>query len=170
MATKKPSAAQIAARKLFAQRAKAGYFGKPAAKKRHRNPASGKNHDVGASGVDMEEEYDANPLRRSGHSRNANNLGRSGHSRNANNLARSRSGPAYSRVDPRGSGERPKPRRRNPVSDHAVPPSAFWIFRIKASGERGALVGIITKKDEAVKFARDYASDHKVQVGIVGRK
>lgn len=170
MATKKPSAAQIAARKLFAARAKAGAFGRPAAKKRKRNPASGKDHDIGEPAwTDTDEELFRNPVARSGHSRNANNLGRSGHSRNANNLSRSRSGPAYSRIDPRESGERVK-RKVNPDPNAAIPPTAFWIHRVKANGERGLLVAIITQKPDALKFAREYADDHKTQVAVVGRK
>lgn len=162
MAKKKPSAAQVAARKLFAARAKAGAFG------RKRNPASGKDHDIGFEEWDDSGEVNRNPVARSGHSRNANNLGRSGHSRNANSLARSRSGPYSSFIDL--AHERAKPVKRNPSSPASRAPSCFYVHRIKATGERGLLIGAFPKKTDAVTFARDYADANKVQVGIVGKK
>lgn len=67
------------------------------------------------------------------------------------------------------------PAKRIPAASRAInpasrAPSAYYVHRIKTTGERGLLVAIFTKKSEAVQFATDYASTHNVQVGIVGKK
>lgn len=168
MATKrKPSAAQIAARKLFAQRAKAGIFtGKP---RRKRNPSSGRSAQEYAPGwTDSDEERNRNPkARRKG-------------------VGRSRSGPypsaAWNDTDQeniRASVTKRNPvarmkviaRKRNPDAGASSAPSAFKIYRADRDGRpHGTSIASAASKADAVSIARHLADGKRRALVIVGKK
>lgn len=177
-----PSAAQIAARKTFADMARSGAF-KKGATKRKTNPApkrAAPKRDSGAEIIGRQiawlvgqgwtfAQAQAMALRLYGAKPTPATL------KKAQALAREALNyPDPLRVTKRGvvrtnpvKRVAPPKRKTNPA--HSAPTS-YAVHRALASGEPGALLGKFPTLAAAKEYAQAYATAHKCAVGIVGKK
>lgn len=164
MATRTPTAAQMAARKTFSEMAKAGAF-----KKRKQNPAKktrsapvkrlGQNicswvddgypfkQAVAIALKSAEEKFTPRQVTAAEKS-----------ARECLNY------PDPLRVTKKGVV------RRNPSTPAHRPPSEYAVHRALAAGEQGARLGRFPTLAAAKEYAQAYATAHKCSVGIVGKK
>lgn len=177
------TAAQIAARKTFADLARSGAFAKKrkpaakktAAKKRAANPSK---PPVGSMRIGtriarlVEEGYpfkqaEAIAISEEGIKPRADKLrGALKHARTLLNY------PDPLRVTKKGVVRRNPvavKRAKNPSMPAHKPVSMFCVYRVKADSSQGALLGKFPTKPAASEYAKAYADAHKCTVGIVGK-
>lgn len=118
---KKPSAAQLQARKRFAEMAKSGVFTRK--KKTVKKKTVKRNPTPAAKKVAVKK-------------------------------------PAPRKV-------KTAARKPNPASKS---PSHYCVHHVTAAGDQGKLIASFVAKPDAVEYAKAYATAHKMQVGIVGKK